>query len=164
LSWFSTAFVGAKGGVRYKILPVVDDYVDQNSGSDAQLRYTYVGRPPLPTAVVSHTLSGAFTDLLSSMSAGTWPPVAFAGAGGVMAMADNGMVEIELPDYQQTYFRKAAPQNTIETYCKYEQVGIYPVFSSGSGVNVGMTVWAAAADDFSLFLYAGAPTLKKTSP
>lgn len=150
LNWFTPAYVCRRGGTRWKFVK----YAGIDSGLSSSM--FHVKRQPCTTAYSATQTTIAVTSQELMQQNSQNQPGAIDGAQTQPAIV-NPVLEIELPYYtnRRFWYGKYRDMTTTNAATNFHS------FSCGNGVTFGQMAssYSAAADDFSLSFFTGAPIL-----
>lgn len=153
INWFTPAYVCRRGGIRWKYWGVNMDHAPE--GVSVQRS----DNPPFYDAVLS--LTGTVDAVAKAAYA--FPNLR---AGGVINPVSQPVAEVELPYYTNKRFWAAKSKKFTNSDCTQSDThDIQTITRSTAGGSASMVLgYVAAADDFSLSFFTGAPVMYYFTP
>lgn len=164
LNYFTPAFAGMRGGMRWKthVWGSLSDTGNANFFQRMNRLNTYVARNEQVQIIDTSNFVQAAVDLDN---------YSLSGANGqvVQPVKQNPVLEAQIPYYSRFRFIPAkisnwnSPPGNEANFDVYPQLRWDTYFDSGQSDLVVRDSYCAAADDFSLFFFTGAPILYRYS-
>jgi len=161
IGWYSAGFLACKGGMRFKYEGPLN--WDSSSTSEGACG---VGASLVAARTYGDTVGTVVTGTVATLALYNTQAL---GATGVQSWFPDpknlGMLEVEVPDYSINLFRPAWLPATGTRAVVLETNPTTVVFQHIMKVNATtpfhavIRVWAAAAEDFSLFCFMGSPII-----